>query len=62
VVVGPETVNCGTPFASTRWSSDEGCEGPILSRFGLVATMLLIALASGAIGLLLLFTEARRGL
>jgi hypothetical protein len=59
---GAETVNCGSPFASTRWSSDDGCEGPVLSRFGLVATILLIALASGAIGLVLLFTEARRGL
>jgi hypothetical protein len=59
---GVENVNCGTVFASTKWSNDDGCEGPILSRAGLMAMMFLIALGSGAVGLVLLFTDARRGL
>lgn len=58
---GRETVNCGTVFADTEWSGDDGCEGPLLSRGGLVVLMALIAVSVGAIGLTLMETARIRG-
>lgn len=31
---GAGKVSCGTAFSQTEWSSDDACEGPLLSRLG----------------------------
>lgn len=31
-----DEADCGTPFRSTQWSSDDACEGPVLGRAGVV--------------------------
>lgn len=56
---GPEKVDCGTVFASTRWSNDDACEGPRLDRLGLTVGALLLGFMSGAIGLGLYLVEMR---
>ncbi len=54
-------VNCGTVFSDTKWSNADGCEGPILIRFGWMVMALLAAVVFGGVGLVLLFLQARRG-
>jgi hypothetical protein len=56
---GVDTVNCGTVFASTRWSNEDGCEGPRLERAGYTVGALLLGFVSGAVGLGLYLVEAR---
>ena len=54
-------VNCGTVFSDTKWSNADGCEGPLLIRFGWMVMAFLAAVVSGGVGLVLLFLQARRG-
>ena len=42
-------VDCGSVFSSTRWTHDDGCEGPLLTRMGLVTLGALVGVvATGA--------------
>lgn len=45
-----DTADCGTPFRSTRWSSDDACEGPVLGRGGVVLLAGLGSVLGAAIG------------
>jgi hypothetical protein len=46
-------VDCGSPFRTTMWSHDDGCEGPVLARGGAVVLCVLGALVVGGVGLTL---------
>ena len=54
-------VDCGTPFRSTQWSGDDGCEGPYLGRGGAVFMAVLGAIVSAAVGLVLWVVSQRPG-
>ena len=54
-----QRVNCGTIFAETKWSGDDGCEGPMIGRSGVVFVLWLFALPVGAAGLLLIWRSVR---
>jgi len=61
---GEETygdVNCGTVVSATKWSNSDGCEAPLLIRFGWMFIAFLTAVVFGGVGLVLLFLQARRG-
>ena len=53
----PGRVDCGTFVRETRWSGDDGCEGPVLARLGVVVALAIAAVVIGGAGALLL----RRG-
>jgi hypothetical protein len=54
-------VNCGTILSDTKWSSADGCEGPLLIRFGATVMAFVAAVVFGGVGLVLLWFQARRG-
>lgn len=54
-------VNCGTVLAETKWSNTDGCEGPLLIRFGATVIAFVAAVVFGGVGLFLLFLQRRRG-
>ena len=54
-------VNCGTVVSDTKWSNSDGCEAPLLIRFGWMVLAFLAAVVFGGFGLVLLFFQARRG-
>ena len=54
-------VNCGTVFSDTKWSQADGCEGPLLIRFGATLMALVAAVVFGGVGLTLLWLSARKG-
>lgn len=54
-------VNCGTVVSDTKWSKSDGCEAPLLIRFGWMFIAFLTAVVFGGVGLVLLFFQARRG-
>jgi hypothetical protein len=58
---GTETVNCGTVFSDTEWSNDDGCEGPILNRAGLMMLAFMIALTAFIASAGVLVGTVRRG-
>ena len=54
-------VNCGTVFSDTKWSNADGCQGPLLIRFGATVMAFVAAVVFGGLGLVLLLFQARRG-
>lgn len=54
-------VNCGTVVSDTKWSNADGCEGPLLIRFGWMVMAFLAAVVFGGVALVLLFFQARGG-
>ena len=53
-------LNCGAVFVSTEWSLDDACEGPILSRMGYMATLVVVAIGCGVVALGVRFAQAYR--
>ena len=53
--------NCGTIFSDTKWSSADGCEGPLISRLGAMVMALVAAVVFGGAGLVILLLQARWG-
>jgi hypothetical protein len=58
---GTEKVNCGTVFSDTEWSNDDGCEGPLLNRAGLMMLAFMIALMAFIACVGALVIAVRRG-
>jgi hypothetical protein len=58
---GTEKVNCGTVFSDTEWSNDDGCEGPLLNRAGLMMLAFMIALMAFIASVGALVVAVRRG-
>ena len=54
-------VNCGAVLSGTKWSNADGCEGPLLIRFGATVMAFFAAVLFGGVGLALLLFYARRG-
>lgn len=53
-------VNCGSPFLyTTKWSNNEGCDGRLLARGGLVVCAVLLTVLSGLVGLVIFAIERR---
>lgn len=52
-------VNCGSPLQSTKWTESDGCEDPLFVRSGLMFLGLIIGVAFGAVGGVLLVLEWR---
>jgi hypothetical protein len=55
-----DQVDCGTPFRSTRWSHDDGCEGPMLGRGGAVVLAGLGSVVLGVVAAGLWVASSRR--
>ncbi len=60
VADAPLEVNCGTVFVETEYSGDDGCEGTVIGRMGLMVLLWLAALPTGAAGLLVVWRTVRR--
>lgn len=56
-----DEADCGTPFRSTQWSSDDACEGPVLGRGGAVMLAGLGSVLVAGIGASLWVVSTRPG-
>lgn len=54
-------VDCGSPFRSTRYSHDDGCEGPFLAQWSIVFLAGLGSIAFAAVGIGLWVASQRPG-
>ena len=53
----PGRVDCGTDFRMNQYTGDDGCEGEVLGRMGLMLMLGTGAVPISALGLLLMYRK-----